>query len=145
METERLLSFAFLVFCCCLHSLHSAPPSRHPRQVSQDEASVFQLGKCQDCQKLLVRDNVARCPASNSDQSVNTILSYDSFECHADEQIACVKVTDCSPTRDGAIVAIKSGNIGEPFIRLNITSHPGKGYRLRVEIRGINRLDPECK
>jgi hypothetical protein len=92
-----------------------------------------------------MRDDVFRCPARHGDDTVNTILSYDGVGCHEDEEIACVKVTDCSHARDGANVDVISGNIGQPYIRLNITSHPGKGYNLCVEMRGVNPLRPNCR
>jgi hypothetical protein len=57
----------------------------------------------------------------------------------------CVKITDRSKEGDGANVAIKSGNIQQPFIKLNITSRQGKGYHLSVEIRGIDPSKPDCR
>lgn len=142
MATKALLRVTILASLCCLHTLHAAP-SRHSRQVTP--TVIFERGTCRDCHKLLLWDVIARCPPWHSDRQVSTILSYDSVHCQREEQIACVKVTDCSRTGNGAKVVIKSGNIAEPYIRLNITSHPGKGYRLCVEIRGINPARPDCK
>jgi hypothetical protein len=92
-----------------------------------------------------MRDNIYRCPPWHANDTVNTIVSYDGVQCKAEEEIACVKVTDCSRARDGAIVKIKSGDIGQPYIKLNITSNPGKGYDLCVEMRGVNPQKPDCK
>ena len=78
---------------------------------------------------------------------MNTILTYDGVGCcgRPDERIDCVKVTDCSNTRDGANVTVISGGIGQPYIRLNITAKvPGKGYNLCVEMRGYNPQRPDC-
>jgi hypothetical protein len=142
METKGPLSLTVLVICCCLHSMHSAP-SRHTRQVTPNV--IFELGTCRDCHKVLLRDVVTRCQPWYCAGKVSTILSYDGVGCRTEEQIACVKLTDCSGRGDGAIVAVKSGNIQQPYIRLNITSHPGKGYRLCVEIRGVDPSRPDCK
>jgi hypothetical protein len=146
METNGLLSFTAIVIFCCLHSVHSAPTNRYRRQVNQSEAIVFQLGNCLDCQKLLMRDYVARRQPWYSDVPVNTILSYDGVGRHTEERIDCVKITDRSSTCDGANVDVILGDNGQPYIKLNITAgQPGKGYCLCVEIRGYNPLRPDCE
>jgi hypothetical protein len=93
-----------------------------------------------------MRQLVARYQPLVSAVPVNTILSYDGVGCLTDEVIACVKVIDYSSTRVGANVTVKSGGIGHPYIRLNITAtSPVTGYRVCVEIRGYDPLKPECQ
>jgi len=93
-----------------------------------------------------MRDLVAIYQPWYSAVPVNTILSYDSVLCHTHENITCVKVTDYSSTCDGANVTVIAGDIGQPYIRLNITAKtPGKGYSVCVELRGYDPMNPDCK
>jgi hypothetical protein len=143
METKGLLFFTLLVSCCYLHTLHSAPSGRDT--AAAPENVIFQNGTCLDCHKILLRDTVIRCASRNNDSHVSTILAYDGVSCRRDEEITCVKVTDRSMERHGADVAIKSGSIHQPYIKLNITSRQGRGYHLSVEIRGIDPSKPDCR
>jgi len=91
-------------------------------------------------------DLVVRYQPWYSSVPVNTILSYDGVGCVTEENITCVRVTDCSSTRDGANVTVISGAIGQPYIRLNITAKaPSKGYSVYVEMRGSDPQRPDCK
>lgn len=143
MGTKGLLRFILLVSCCYLRTLDSAPSSQGTEAVPENV--IFERGTCQECHKILLRDTVIRCAPRNNESHVSTILSYDGVRCLRDEEITCVKITDRSTEGDGADVAIKSGNIQQPYIKLNITSRQGKGYHLSVEIRGIDPSKPDCR
>jgi hypothetical protein len=143
METKTLLIFTLLQTCGYFRNLHCAPSSRDTRSVS--EIVVFEIGTCRDCHKILVRDTIIRCAPRNNTSHVSSIVSYDGGRCYREEHIACVKITDRSSTGEGAIVTIKSGDVELPYIKLNITSHRGKGYNLFLEIRGVDPSKPECK
>lgn len=143
MGTNGLLLLTFLASCCYLRILHSAPSSQG--SAAAPENVIFQTGTCRDCHKILMRDTVIRCAPQRNDSHVSTILSYDGVRCLRDEEIACVKITDRSQKGEGADVAIKSGGVQQPYIKLNITSSQGKGYHLSVEIRGIDPSKPDCR
>lgn len=124
--------------------VHSATSNEIPlrRTVrAAEENVIFIEGICRDCQKPLVRDTIIRC-ANNG--TVSTIVSYDGLSCGEDVKIACVAITDRSDNGDGANVQIKSGAIGQPFLKLNITSNPNKGYNLFLEIRGVDPSRTDC-
>jgi hypothetical protein len=142
MATKALLLFTLLASCCYLHTLHSAPSDRDTGAVPENV--IFENGSCRDCHKILMRDVIIRC-APRNDSHVTTIVSYDGISCRREEDITCVKVTDRSEERHGADVVIKSGNIHQPYIKLNITSRRGRGYHLSVEIRGIDPSKPDCR
>jgi hypothetical protein len=142
MGTKGLLLFTLLVSCCYLRILDSAPSIQGTAAVLENV--IFEHGTCRDCDKILLRDTVIRCAPRNNGSHVSTILSYDGVRYLRDEEITYVKITDRSEEGDGAGVEIKSGNIEQPFIKLNITSRQGKGYHLSVEIRGIDPSKPDC-
>lgn len=143
METRGLLFFTLLVTCGYMKTLHSAPSSRDIR--SATENVVFERGTCRGCHKILVRDSIIRCAPRNNASYVSSLVSYDGVGCCREEQIACVRVTDRSEGGEGANVTVKSGDVQQPFIKLNITSHQGKGYHLFLEIRGLDPKNPDCK
>ncbi|PNF25226.1 hypothetical protein B7P43_G13878 [Cryptotermes secundus] len=142
MGAKELLLFTLLVSCCYLRTLDSAPSSQGTAAVPENV--IFERGTCRDCHKVLLTESVIRCAPRNNGSHVSTILSYDGVCCHRDEEITCVKIKDCSREGDGADVSIKSGDIQQPSIKLNITSRQGKGYHLSVEIRGIDPSKPDC-
>jgi len=142
MENRGLLIFTLLVSFGYLQTLRSAPSSRDVRSASEN--MIFSLSTCKNCHKILVRDTIIRCAPRNNASHVSTIATYNGAGCRGDEQIACVTVTDRSSEGEGANVTVKSGALGQPYIKLNITSHQGKGYHLSLEIRGVDPKKPDC-
>lgn len=143
MGTKGLLLFTLLVTCGYLRTLHSAPPSRKIR--SENDTVVFERGTCRGCHKILVRDSIIRCASRNNASHVSSIVSYGGAGSCREEKIACVRVTDRSEEGEGANVTVRSGDVQQSFIKLNITSHQGKGYHLFLEIRGVDPNSPDCE
>ena len=111
------------------------------RARSTEENEVFTLGTCEDCYKIVVRDTIFRHPKKGL---VSTIVTYDGVRCVEPTIIACVKIIDRSDNGDGANVSKNLGGVGDPYLKLNITSNPDKGYRLFLEIRGKDPSNPNC-